>query len=286
MVYESAHDADIYSRAQIANNWMYDSLEFSLLQRIPLATNDENNSMIDLACGSGSLCRRIANDYAYERIVGIDSSFEMIAQAKQLSSSDLQKKFIEYKVSDCSSMDDSFMLDNQSQFSVVTCQWLYLYACSMEELSQMIANSAALLKSGGMHIGCTLNPLLTADTMTNDNPSEQWKDFGLETVANGSDFLFIDGSNPLTYVSTIKLNNKQQNTDRKKIGANCIEFQNFFCTLDTYNLLFEKHGFCNVHWLSSEEHSAHPSLSKFDQKKYQRYVSKNPSHAIFIMRKK
>ena len=50
-----------------------------LLARIPLAAP---NSIVDLGCGAGNVTALLAERWARARIIGVDNSHEMLAQAR------------------------------------------------------------------------------------------------------------------------------------------------------------------------------------------------------------
>lgn len=290
--YDKQSDIELYSEVYDANKWFYKSLVYTLLQYLPSPATNTEKSVIDLACGFGIFCQELAHKGGYKTVVGIDIAKEMITEAYRLLSLKnllLQRK-ISFKVGDCCYMDEEFIRNSRSVYDAVVCQFFYPFANNTQQLSQMIANVHMLLKPGGVHVVCTLNPFLVADTMT-DVYSDQWKEFGKETKANaaminsGRAQYKVDGEISLGLVTTLKVDEQQLHMRPRVIDVNCTKYKLRFYAMATYNSLFIKNGFCNIRWLTGNEYFADPSLAKMQQQKFLRYVRNNPSFAVLMMYK-
>ena len=105
--------------------------------------------VLDLACGSGILTRKI-KQLGATNVVGVDISAEMIALAqKSEQESPLGIRYVR---------EDVAQLEPMGSFDLVTAGFLLHYASTREELFAMCKAIALNLTSGGRFVTINLNP--------------------------------------------------------------------------------------------------------------------------------
>lgn len=105
-------------------------------------------TVLDLACGTGIVSRMIA-ELGAARVVGVDSSEAMIAEARAAGDYDGR---VEYRVSDVTAMAP------QGDFDIVTTAWLFSYAANREQFEGFFARVAENLRPGGHLVATVANP--------------------------------------------------------------------------------------------------------------------------------
>ncbi|WP_309110854.1 class I SAM-dependent methyltransferase [Saccharothrix sp.] len=106
-------------------------------------------SVLDVACGTG-FYPRLFRAAGAERVVGVDSSTEMIAYARHVEQR--EPAGIEYH------QHDAATLPVLGSFDVVTALWLLGYAEDVAALDAMIANLKANTAPGGTVVVLVPNP--------------------------------------------------------------------------------------------------------------------------------
>jgi SAM-dependent methyltransferase len=106
-------------------------------------------SVLDVACGTGFYLRVFA-DLGAAKVVGVDSSAEMVAYANYMEGK--QPRGIEYR------QLDAVDLPVLGGFDIVTAVWLLGYADDPAALDRMTANLAANLAPGGTVVVLVPNP--------------------------------------------------------------------------------------------------------------------------------
>jgi SAM-dependent methyltransferase len=116
-------------------------------------------AVLDVACGTGFYARQFATLGA-RPVVGVDSSAEMIAHARNVEQSAPQG--IHYE------QHDATQLPVLGSFDVVTAVWLLGYAEGEEALDRMIGNLRANLVDGGTLAVLIPNPDADWAVLEND----------------------------------------------------------------------------------------------------------------------
>jgi toxoflavin synthase len=107
--------------------------------------------VLDLGCGAGHYCRILKTEWNAKAVRGVDVSEHMLAEAKRQEEVSLLG--IQYLHQDLLSpsaaetIAASFGAPNQAD--LVTAQYLLPYAANKDELDQLCATAAALVKPGG-----------------------------------------------------------------------------------------------------------------------------------------
>jgi SAM-dependent methyltransferase len=134
-----------YKRAK-QQPWRFYIERYTLLQ---LAGDLRGLAVLDLACGEGYYTRELRQREA-ARVVGVDSSSEMIRLAR--AEETRRPLGIEYRV------QDARALDGAEKFDLVAAAYLLNYAATKEELREMCAAIARVLKPGGRFVAVNNNP--------------------------------------------------------------------------------------------------------------------------------
>jgi toxoflavin synthase len=114
----------------------------------------KGRSVLDVGTGTG-FYPRIFKRLGAGRVVGVDSSAEMIAYARRIEERD--PLGIGYEV------HDGGALPKLGEFDLVTAVWLLGYAEGVDALDRMLANLAANLAPGGSLVVLVPNPDLDWD---------------------------------------------------------------------------------------------------------------------------
>lgn len=109
----------------------------------------EGREVLDLACGTG-FYSRLLKQWGAARVVGVDVSAAMIAEARQIEAR--EPVGIEYLQADAAALP---VLDT---FDVVTAMYLLHYAGTPDVMHRMCRNIAANLKTGGQFFGLLPEP--------------------------------------------------------------------------------------------------------------------------------
>ena len=122
--------------------------------------------VLDLGCGSGYYCRILKNEIGAEVVRGVDVSEHMLAEAKrQEAENPLGIKFLCQDLLDplaATKIKEAFGAPDQ--MDLVTAEYLMPYAASREELNQLCANAASLVKPGGRF--CSIVSMCTDSIMS------------------------------------------------------------------------------------------------------------------------
>lgn len=129
----------------------------------------KGKSVIDIACGGGHFTRRLRQGGA-ARVVGVDISERMIAQARFLEEQDPLD--IEYRVEDARSV-----APYEEDFDLAVSAWLLVYAHDRPELASMCKGLASRLQSGGRLVTLTTNSDLYAS-----QPLPDYRKYGFTTT--------------------------------------------------------------------------------------------------------
>jgi SAM-dependent methyltransferase len=116
------------------------------------------NDVCDVACGQGTITRKLAE--AGGRVVGVDTSRRMLGLAQ--SEEDGRPLGISYVQDDARHLRS---LPNES-FDLVTCTWALM---DIEDLASCLRSVARILRSGGAFVSCITHPCFTG-------PGAGWKD--------------------------------------------------------------------------------------------------------------
>lgn len=107
--------------------------------------------VLDLGCGAGHYCRILKTEWNAKAVRGVDVSEHMLAEAKrQEEASPLEIQYLHQDLLSPSAAETiaaSFGAPNQAD--LVTAQYLLPYAANKDELNQLCATAAALVKPGG-----------------------------------------------------------------------------------------------------------------------------------------
>ncbi|PPK70933.1 class I SAM-dependent methyltransferase [Actinokineospora auranticolor] len=125
----------------------------TLLAALPDLTD---RSVLDVACGTGFYAR-LYRDRGATRVVGVDSSAEMVAHARDVE--EREPLGIEYHHLDATS------LPVLGSFDVVTAVWLLGYAADPTAMATMVANLRANVVPGGRVVVLVPNPDVDWDVM-------------------------------------------------------------------------------------------------------------------------
>jgi SAM-dependent methyltransferase len=130
-------------------NWLSRILEEYAVSALP---QDRAISILDVACGVGSYCRRLAV-LGYRDIVGVDSSRSQVEAclANSAHFSD-RLSFIRCEAARLGSIERF-----RGRFNVVNASWLYDTARDEGELFEMAWALRQCLKPGGLHMGVDIN---------------------------------------------------------------------------------------------------------------------------------
>ena len=134
-----------YRRAK-QQPWRYFIERYTLLR---LIGNLRGVSVVDLACGEGYYTRELRHRGA-ARVVGVDLSEGMIRLAQEEERR--SPLGIEYVVQDANKFDRA------EHFDLVVAAYLLNYASTREELAQMCAAVARVLRPGGRLVTVNNNP--------------------------------------------------------------------------------------------------------------------------------
>ena len=124
--------------------------------------------VLDLGCGSGYYCRILKNEMGAEVVRGVDVSEHMLAEAKRQEAENLLG--IKYACIDLldpladTKIKEAFGAPDQ--MDLVTAEYLMPYAASREELNQLCANAASLVKPGGGGRFCSIVSMCTDSIMS------------------------------------------------------------------------------------------------------------------------
>jgi ubiquinone/menaquinone biosynthesis C-methylase UbiE len=140
-----------------------------------LKIQDPNERILDLACGTGYLTHAIGKK---ARVSGVDRSIEMVEEARHLYP---DTDFIQADISALSIEDESI--------DAISASCAYHYADNVQELSQMLQESARVLKPGGRISGTLTDP---------DHPVSVW----MKGSIRSAEWLDM----PLASGSTISIN--------------------------------------------------------------------------------
>ncbi|EWM17785.1 methyltransferase [Kutzneria sp. 744] len=130
-------------------------------------------SVLDVACGTGFYPRRFV-DLGASRVIGVDSSEEMVAYANYVERR--EPRGISYR------KEDAATLPVLGRFDVVTAVWLLGYADDPAALDRMAANLAANLAPGGDLVVVVPNP--DADFAVLAGPYGR---YGYQVIRTGSE---------------------------------------------------------------------------------------------------
>jgi SAM-dependent methyltransferase len=126
----------------------------------------QGRDVIDLACGTGFYTRMLKQQGA-RRVVGVDISTDMIAQARQAEGA--QPLGIEYHV------QDALQLRPAGEFDLVTAVYLLNYASSREALLGMFRAVYGQLRENGRFVAQTTHPGFSLS-------KPNWTKYGLSVV--------------------------------------------------------------------------------------------------------
>ncbi|WP_158888751.1 class I SAM-dependent methyltransferase [Amycolatopsis anabasis] len=129
-------------------------------------------SVLDVGCGTGFYPRKFREAGA-RRVIGVDSSREMISHAQGIEEHD--PLGVSYEVHDAAS------LPKIGDFDVVTAIWLLGYAEGEDGLDRMVTGLAANLAAGGTLVALVPNPDLDWDHFAAYQPYGLW---GTKTVTS------------------------------------------------------------------------------------------------------
>jgi SAM-dependent methyltransferase len=129
-------------------HWLADVLERYVVSMLP---TERHLSILDVPCGVGSFCRRVA-ELGYREITGVDLSPSQIRACAAYSQSETRVRFLEGDAGQLASMNQFVR-----RFDVVNASWLYDTARDENEALQMARNIHCCLKPGGRHQGLEIN---------------------------------------------------------------------------------------------------------------------------------
>ena len=148
--------------------WLSSAIHHFSISRLPAS---RKVAVLDLACGSGEYCRRVAA-LGYREVVGVDISAAQISECiKRSSPQQHVPHFIQASATDL--LRDSRFF---KRFDIVNAAWLFSTASDVEQFSQMVRSTAACLKTGGL--------LTAVDVNFDIRPSkpEEWDQFGISVL--------------------------------------------------------------------------------------------------------
>ena len=207
--------ADDYKRSKELP-WRGFIERFTLLN---LMGNIEGKSVLDVACGEGFYTRMLREQGA-NQVTGIDISQGMIDLARQQEKDN--QLGIEYVV------EDARELTGEHQYDLVLAAWLFNYARTAEELSQMCQSVAKALKPAGRLVAVNCNPACDF----RDAPS--YREYGFETSLVGP---WQEGT-PITW--------------RLFLSDGHFEIENYHLSQATHEIALKSAGFTTVAWKPAE----------------------------------
>jgi len=130
-------------------NWLVQILEAYTIEALP---TDRKVAILDVACGAGSLCWRLAG-MGYREVIGVDVSTSQIqvclsiapAMPGNLSFFNIDAR----RLQTCAKF--------AGRFDIVNANWLYDTASDESELLEMAIGIRHCLKPGGVHNGMEVN---------------------------------------------------------------------------------------------------------------------------------
>ncbi len=123
--------------------------------------------ILDMACGAGFSSRKLAELGA--SVHGIDISFEMIAQAREI-------EVLVYPLGITYQIADASQLDLERTFDIVTPSFLFNYAEDVAMLKSLTQSVARHLTPGGMMVGLNAPPQPVVPRMENAGHYSEWID--------------------------------------------------------------------------------------------------------------
>lgn len=131
--------------------WLSNILEYRAFSLVP---RDREVAVLDLACGIGSLCGRLAS-HGFSDVVGTDISPSQIETARRTVGSSVR-----FEVADARTTHT--FPGFRGRFDVVNASWLYDTATDFADALAMARSAHACLRPGGWHQGIELNPGIRA----------------------------------------------------------------------------------------------------------------------------
>jgi 2-polyprenyl-3-methyl-5-hydroxy-6-metoxy-1,4-benzoquinol methylase len=142
------HLRDKYDQTKISPLRKYVD-KFTLLN---VLGNVRGKSVLDLGCGNGHYTRTVKSQGAAQ-VVGVDISQAMIAEAR--SQEQQTPLGIEYRVQDVAN------LERIRSFDIALAVYLFPYAATRRQLSEMCHSAHRNLKPGGKLVAAIMNPAVT-----------------------------------------------------------------------------------------------------------------------------
>eukprot|EP01084_Bolivina_argentea_P314432 544627_1 len=262
-----------YDKAHVQHEYFKKTLHYAINSYL---INDSNLSVIDIGCGTGTLCQIMKNTINYKEILGVDYSTDQIKIAKQKQNQNITFKDIKYMVGDATTLyKDERFNQYKSKFDISLSIWTCNYAKNVFELDNMIKGASLMLKPGGLHIcvSCSENAISSDEKF--------WKKYGYQVFAPKKDRI----TNKVKDGSMIEIHVDATGERLKDEGTNCMVFRSNVFTLKTYNKLFNKNGFVNIKHIIGTEFIPHPELNIEDKDKCKKTFGLQ-HRQMFIMTKK
>lgn len=238
-------------------NWLVRILEEHAASSIP---PDRNTSVMDAACGVGSLCWRLAR-MGYREVVGVDLSASQI-RACQSASEWLPHNlsFVECDVRRLRERDEF-----AGRFDVVNASWLYDTASDPAELLEMAMSVRHCLKPGGIHKGLEVN----FDVKASD--SSELRDYGVRLMPDKpAGYRPTNGERIRAYLSALPAPGS--------LNEHMVTDVTYFDEA-TYRSIFAEAGFRDVQF---EHPSAWDVIAPgLDVVRLRKYVATNPEMIAF-----
>jgi 2-polyprenyl-3-methyl-5-hydroxy-6-metoxy-1,4-benzoquinol methylase len=202
--------------------------------------NVRGKSALDLGCGHGYYTRIVKSQGAV-RVVGVDISHEMIAEAR------LQEQQtplgIEYRV------EDVINLESIGSFDLALAVYLFPYAASRQQLSGMCGSVYRNLKTGGKLVAAVTNPAVTEADLP------RYQKYGVNVIAATG---LYDGA---------------AITARLEIPDGSFNISAYYWSQATYERVLEEAGFQKIVWHPMEV--PEDAIQRYGQDYWQTFQTKS-----------
>lgn len=211
----------------------------------------KNRSVLDLACGTGTVSRAML-DRGARSVVGVDESKEMLKIAKSLNKGKYEMDYIHGRVGSLGHIGD---------FDIVTGGFLLHYAKNKGELLRMCADISENLSPGGIFVALNSNP---------HNPLAQVKSYPGEDDPTHS----VEAVSPLPEGASIRVTSQ--------VGDAAVRFTIYYWTQQTYERALLASGLTNIEWLHIKP--TPEGVAEMGEAYWRKYLA-NPSMAVIRAQK-